>query len=82
MISGVTIRTRGLVGKLFIICGFYDSVLDIDSVFKKNYQIIIHSVHRGMGSFYMVGVPSGGNLSRTIGGKTDKIGFKGFGFRK
>jgi hypothetical protein len=29
-----------------------------------------------MGSFYKVGIPSGGNLSRAIGGKTDSIGLK------
>ena len=29
-----------------------------------------------MGSFYKAGIPSGGNLSLTIGGKTDKIGLK------
>jgi hypothetical protein len=30
-----------------------------------------------MGSFYRAGVPMDGNLSQTIGGKTDKISFKG-----
>jgi len=55
-----------------------------------NYEDKIYFVHRGMGSFYKVRVPSAGNLSRTVGERTDRIvlmvlgseaqGFKVLGF--